>query len=288
MPRNRARVSATALIAVVALLAACSRESNRWQPAPEGAAPAPAAGDQRIVLFAPVAVGPLAAVHPDARIDFAYDMAQRMDLLLRDHDGRVGENLPDSDHPAWRTRVAATAGAHLVVLTEISEVERIAGSPGATGRPGTVRAVVRMRALDVDGREVWAKKTSGGAEILQSPKLLSPSARPESLAAWDGCLTAEKALFTWLETRPDLVATPHRASQDAQGPLVAVTIDSRPPNADIIVDGELRGTTPRTLKLPPRPLTIRLERQGHQPWQRSVTPSEGLELAPALEPLPKP
>ena len=111
------------------------------------------------------------------------------------------------------------------------------------------------------------------------------AAKPESRATWDACSVGLKSLFTWLEARPDLVATPHRASSDAPpGTLVEVVVNSLPPNADILIDGELKGTTPRTLSLPARALTLRLERQGHRPYSRTFTPSAGLEIAPALEP----
>ncbi|MBA3847713.1 MAG: PEGA domain-containing protein [Planctomycetes bacterium] len=282
--------SAIAMAALVMTSAACTRASNRWQepaPTPAGVAPAPApdAGDDRVVLFAPVALGALADQHPGARLDFAHDMASRMDLLLRDHDGRVAESLPDSDDAAWQSRVPTTAGAHVVVLTRISEIQHLTGHTGASGSPARIRAVVAMRALDVDGKEIWAKKASGMADVGSSPKLMSASAKPESRAAWDACSVGLKSLFAWLEARPDLVATPHRASADVPpGTVVDVVINSQPPNADILIDGELKGTTPRTLPLPARPVTLRLERQGHRVYTRTFTPSAGLEIAPALEP----
>ncbi|HYE05371.1 MAG TPA: PEGA domain-containing protein [Planctomycetota bacterium] len=274
--------SAIAMTALV-MTSACTRASNRWEEPAAGAAaaaPAPDAGEDRIVLFAPVAIGALAAHHPDARLDFAHDMAGRMDLLLRDHDGRVAEALPDSDHAAWQARVPTTAGAHVVVLTRISALEHL---PAGAGSAARVRAVVAMRALDVDGNEIWAKKASGMAAVGSSPKLMSASAKPESRAAWDACSVGLKSLFAWLEARPDLAATPHRASTDVPpGTVVDVVINSQPPNADILIDGELKGTTPRTLPLPARPVTLRLERQGHRVYTRTFTPSAGLEIAPAL------
>jgi hypothetical protein len=44
-----------------------------------------------------------------------------------------------------------------------------------------------------------------------------------------------------------------------------------------------KGTTPQAIPLPPKPLTIRIERAGYKPWTREVTPVPGLRVQPALE-----
>ena len=67
--------------------------------------------------------------------------------------------------------------------------------------------------------------------------------------------------------------------------LVDVMVDSIPPNADILIDGTFLGNTPVTVPLPVREITVRVERQGFQPWERTLTPSSDMRIQPALEPL---
>ena len=55
-------------------------------------------------------------------------MANYIDLLAKNADGRVGESLPDSGSAEWdQGRVAATRGAHLVVVTKVIDLLRVAG-----------------------------------------------------------------------------------------------------------------------------------------------------------------
>ncbi|MBA3686501.1 MAG: PEGA domain-containing protein, partial [Planctomycetes bacterium] len=305
MPNTRCAL--VLALATVALLAGCRIERNKWQeePAPEapatanGEAPVPAprpapvidpeTGNKRIVLFAPTDIGPLAELYPEAKLDFPHEMAKRIDLLVRDADGRVGELLPSSEDPRWdKGRVGATYGSHLVVLTRVLSLKNVHGSGGAGGQSDRVVAFAEMRAFDADGKLVFTKKASGESAISQSPKTLSASAKPESRAAWQAIDHAFGVLRRFVAEREDLSGLPNRASQDplpTPAPQVEVAIDTDPARADIVIDGQYRGTTPQTIPLPTRPVTVRLERQGYQAWERQITPSAGMRIQPALEPL---
>jgi hypothetical protein len=280
----------TAVVVLVAALAACTRTDNRWTAADEGGAKTetaaqPATGT-RIVLFAPTSVGPLETVYPEARLDFPHDMAQRVDLLVREADGRVGEHLPDSAANEWsKGRVAATAGAHVVVLTTIQDLKTERGAPDVHGAADRVIATIELQALDVNGMTIFARKASGEADVPMSPKLQSPSSRPESRAAWRALSSALAALRTYLDEQRSLVNAPRRGSQDAPvgTMMVEFVIDSRPSNADVLIDGQYRGTTPQRVRLPNKPITIRIERQGFQPWERQLTPNADLRIEPVLE-----
>ena len=55
-----------------------------------------------------------------------------------------------------------------------------------------------------------------------------------------------------------------------------VTIRSRPPGADLLVDGVPRGTTGRTLRLEARPHMIEVRLKGYAPFRTTVEPAPGL------------
>ena len=141
-----------------------------------------------------------------------------------------------------------------------------------------------MRAFDKDKREVFRRTANGTHSTEGSPKLMSPESRPEVQAAWTACANAADALMDALRVRQDLPLQPVQA---APAPIVTVqvTVTSIPDHADVLVDGKFRGTTPLAIGLPTKPVLIRIERQGCQPWSRELTPEEGMQIAPALEPL---
>ena len=299
--------SALPVVLALSCLAGCSQERNRWteaeakaaEAAPQPAASATDGGGvndksaKRIMLFAPTDIGPLVAIYPAARLDFPHSMAQKVDVLMRESDGRVGELLPDSGAPRWdEGRVPATAGVHVVVLSRILELRVKKGQPGVTSRPDRVEAIVEVRALNVDGKTVWRKRAGAEADVPTSPKTLTASARPESRAAYDALDAGLGALRSWLATQSDLVARPASATDEsapAAAALIEVEIDSEPARADIFIDGVFRGNTPQKLRLPPRPLAVRIERKGYVTWEQpQVKPEPGMRIQPALQPIAVP
>jgi len=301
--------SALAVIVTVFCLVGCTHDRNRWTEANAKAAeatppPATSATDgaavtgtrteaDRIMLFAPTEIGPLAAIYPEARLDFPHSMAEKVDVLMREYDGRVGESLPDSGAPRWdEGRVASTAGVHVVVLSRILELRLHKGQPGVAARPDRVEAIVEVRALNVAGETVWRKRAGADAEVPTSPKTITAAARPESRAAYDALDAGLGALRGWLATQSDLVARPPRASDEvipAAAALVEVEIDSEPAHADVFIDGVFRGSTPQKLKLPPRMLSVRIERKGYTTWEQpQVKPEAGMRIQPALQPIAAP
>lgn len=302
------RPALTILLALVTV-AGCSRDGNRWTDTDATAAAstpprATSATDggavtgtqkqaDRIMLFAPTEVGPLAAIYPEARLDFPHSMAQKVDVVMREYDGRIGESLPESGAPRWdEGRVAATAGVHVVVLTRILELRLHKGQPGVASRPDRIEAIVEVRALNVDGKTVWRKRAGAEAEVPTSPKTITAAARPESRASYDALDAGLGALRGWLATQSDLVDRPQRASEEvipAAATLIEVEIDSEPAHADVFIDGVFRGSTPQKLKLPPRTMSVRIERKGYTTWEQlQVKPELGMRIQPALSPLAVP
>jgi hypothetical protein len=264
--------------AVLTAATGCTlREGNRWS---EPAAPAAAksattaatVAGPKVILFAPLALGPLAEIHPDAKILWASDLALRVDILGgQGLDGRFNEFIPASDDSQWGTKkVGGTRGAHLVVLTQVLEF----GSKTVGSEP-QVTATVEMRAVSAEGNVVFRKRGFGEAPDVRSPKLQGPANDPRSKATWDACSNAVGALLKHLEAESDDPVL-------AQAGLVAITVRSDPAGAEIIVDGIYRGTTPMELKLPPRVVQMRIEKDGWLPWQRNVQPAADMKIEPAL------
>ena len=285
LPPMNARLAL--LAASVLLIAGCVIERNRWDtPAadkPAAVSTTTPASHQRIVLFARVDLGPLAAVYPTADVEYAHDMANYIDVLARDADGRVGEAIPTSADDVWlRGRVPTAAGAHLVVLTRVLEFTTVKGIADSHGSNEQIRALVEVRGIDADGRIVLVRKVSGFAGVARLAKYAGQANEPQSLAAWQALSTACGLVKAWLDGQPDLSPTP-RQSGTGTGDLVEVSFDSDPAKADILVDGVFKGTTPQAIPLPIKPLTIRIERAGYKPWTREVTPAPGMKIQPALE-----
>ena len=61
--------------------------------------------------------------------------------------------------------------------------------------------------------------------------------------------------------------------------LGEVKIEARPPDAQLIVDGEPRGTADQTLNLMTVPHEIVIQREGYLPHKQTVTPRAGFSQA---------
>ncbi len=282
-------------VSVFAVLGCVRRDEAKWNgqvdqdgrpvvPPAEGtdgsastAASADNAG-KRIIAFAPVATGPLAPIYPESRLVYAFDLADRIDRLS-DDDGQARENLPDSDAQDWSAGpVPAAAGSFLVVLTRVLDIST-ENPIGPHPSKGSVTVTVEMRAVDPSdpaGPPVFYKKAKGHASGDPMVKMMGDVAKPESVAAWDACSTLVGSLIKVLKDRPDTAGAP------MPGGSVVVDIDSDPANADILVDGTFLSTTPAKLPLPRKIITVRIERQGYQPWQRQLMPSKDMRIQPVL------
>lgn len=287
-------VNHSTLLAVLLLsliLSGCTREADRWDEAdasakPEAVTVAQSGGETRIVLFPPLALGGLAEIYPQGRIDLPFKMADYIDLLVRNADGRVGESLPESGSAEWDAgRIAAAGGAHLVVLTKVVDLRRESGAPDVHGATERQIAVIDLRMVDIDGRMVLTRQIKGESPVQKRAKFSGAANEPESLATWQALSTACGLVKEFLAAHPDLRSVPKQEVANAIN-QIEVTIDSDPPKADILIDGAFRGTTPQVIPLPIRQVTISLERQGYQPWTRALVPVTGMKIQPALVALP--
>lgn len=298
MRRMNALARFLPVICCLLVLAACTRERNRWQPPAEPAAGTPVAAEpapvplvekngDRIVLFAPLAIGPLAEGFPDAKLEFPYEMAKRVDLLMRGFDGRVGETLPVSFAARWdEGRVPATGGCAVVVLSRVNSITMIKGSSGTPPVPDRYDAEVEMRVLNVDGKAIYHKRAIGSYEQVPSPKLAAAGSRPESRAAWDALDAGLANIRTFIAAQNELATEATSATTVPPAALLDVTIDAAPTGAEIYVDGAFRGHAPLTLQLPARALRIRIILDGYEVWEKSVMPEAGMRIQPVLKAIP--
>jgi PEGA domain len=281
---------AAILFSTLLTFTGCVRDSNKWSTADALAKPndvtvSESGGATRIVLFAPTKLGTLSALYPDGTLEFPHKMANYIDLLVKEADGRVGESLPISGDAAWEAgRVPAAGGAHLVVLTSVVELRRFEGIADSSGRNFQQIAVVDLRAVDIDGRVVLNKQIKGQVAYVHSGKFSGPVNEPESLATWQALSTGCGLIKEYLDKNPDLRAIPKQLPVGAIN-MVEVTIDSEPSKADILVDGVFRGTTPQVIPLAEKQVTITIERQGYQSWSRALVPVAGMRIQPGLEPV---
>lgn len=258
------------LLSVLLATGCAERETNQWKGTP--------AEGTFAVVFLPVDTAPIDAVWKDGSRKFAFDLANKVDFLGKDADGWSLATLPRSG-----TEPEVVPGAGWTVATRLLSLEI---GPSPLGPQWLAKA--EMRAFDKDKREVFRRTAHGTRSTEGSPKLMSPESKPEVQAAWTACANAAEALMDALRVRQDLPYQPPVAPAPAPVVTVQVTITSIPDHADVLVDGKFRGTTPLAVGLPTKPLLIRIERQGSQPWSRELTPEEGMQIAPALEPLAPP
>lgn len=270
------------LRSALCLLALCA--AAPWLAA-EGEEPLQPVVD-RVVIFAPVAVGNLTDRYPQAASDLANGMASRLTLRVAGVRANFSETLPASDAAAWSEGVQGlTSGAHLTVLTVIEEYAVKTAPPGInTGEQMMAR--VHVRGLDATGNQVWHK-----ADVIAVPNREDPKNRhiggPQGQVAWEACNAVLTSLAYWLtQTAGDDLKLRVTASGEPMpdaAQLIDVQIDSDPPGADILVNGVFRGTTPMTVPLPQLEIELRLQRQGHQPWTNRMTPAADMQIKPGLE-----
>jgi len=249
-----------------------SANASTADPAPATMDAATTAKDQDKdkIFFAPVALGPLAAINPAARTGFTADLAARLVWKDADVDGQAPTNLPDSDAQEWKDgSVPAASDASLVVLTTVLALD-------AKTTPDTVQATVEMKALDPSGATVFDKKAIGHAPATTDQGIAS-ARPPESAAAWDGCTTLVGALATVIEGRATPAAAP--------GPVtkIVVEIDSDPPKAAITIDGAAAGTTPYKTMLSTSAHTVTIALDGYDTWSKDgIVPSQDMVIQPIL------
>jgi hypothetical protein len=162
----------------------------------------------------------------------------------------AGEEAPFPPPEGWSAPAAPAA-----VASRMASAALLAGSPGqqdpaaAPARRSRTLAV----ALGMAAGALLSAALVGGYFALRQPP---PSPRPAPPA----------------RAEPPARAVPTPAPRPPRGTLrVTSILSGRPYTATVKVDGVSRGSTPLTLSLPPGRYAVRVERQGFQPFDQTVT-----------------
>jgi len=192
--------------------------------------------------------------------------------------------------------------ADRAATADTTTVERATPVEGATPAPAPVADPAV--APTVARTEAPTSATAPGpclVDIVTNP--------PGALASWNdtalgqtpisgatvpcgiGKVSLQKPNFRPLTIEAEGVAgTTARVEQDLRAPMVRLAITSTPPGSVIQLNKRKLGTTPRTLLVPAKTITIvRVMRAGHAPWLRKVYPTLALtKIHAPLVPLAKP
>ena len=134
---------------------------------------------------------------------------------------------------------------------------------------GVARGVtpLALRDLELGSRTIVVSR---GGYISQEQRVVLTSARPSRSV--EVRLAAAAAAAT-PAPRPGAASTPPPAPRPA-APATAtgsLLIESRPPGAAVLIDGQPRGTTPLTIEaLPPGGYSVTLTLAGYQPFVTTV------------------
>lgn len=118
-----------------------------------------------------------------------------------------------------------------------------------------------------------------------------PAGKTAAALAVIGLISVGGFLAMRLSREPDsaaLIPPPPAAASPPQA-SEGLVVETKPPGAQVLVDGKLRGTAPLSLTdLPPGAHTIRLTLVGYAPTEVALEPSPGMPpLLFRLQPLPK-
>lgn len=170
----------------------------------------------------------------------------------------AGEKEPFPPPEGWSAPAAPAAVAasrpSAAILAGSTGQQDPAAAPARRSR--TLAVALGMAA----GALLSATLVGGYFALRQAP----PSPRPAPSSARPAPPSPRPA--------PPARAEPAPAPRPARGTLrVTSILSGRPYTATVTVDGVSRGSTPLTLSLPPGRYAVRVERQGFQPFDQTVT-----------------
>lgn len=203
---------------------------------------------------------------------------QRVDAMMLEGDFGAFSGLVDGNAA---TRLGRMLGANVIVMGTIMRVDattREFSGYGVATKNTTVTASVRVRAVDISSGAILASEIVDGSKNY-------PTSQFSGVADSDVAYAVLEVALAKLTANDRFLATLAGTASAAQTAAVAIT--PRPTGCDCIVDGVFRGNTPVTLDLPTgKPVTVRLEKAGHQPWERAILPGQVPTIAPELTRLP--
>jgi formylglycine-generating enzyme required for sulfatase activity len=183
-------------------------------------------------------------------------------------------NIAGSPRGTTPLELELDAGSHRVELTRdgfrpwVSDVQVKANEPL---RIGPVRLGLPDGRLVVRSQPSGASVTIGGAYRGRTP--LDVEVRPDLAQA----VTVSREGYE-TATREISVATGRSATVELTlAPILGeVIVRANPPDAQLLVDGEPRGTANQTLRLPATRHALEIRKPGFAPYRTAVTPRPGL------------
>ena len=151
---------------------------------------------------------------------------------------------------------------------------------GVSVERSTARVTMDLRVVNVESGEIAYQATP--MKSVQT-RLLDGTTSTSTLD-WEGVLrTAVR------DSTDDMLVQLAKSTGATTAGLesVGVHVDSTPSGADILVNGAFMGNTPADIKVEKGRCTLRVERQGYQPWERTIGAFEGMKISPVMEPFPE-
>ena len=146
--------------------------------------------------------------------------------------------------------VSPSPGAAPIVLQPFAESPKLDPAPPAIALTDSIAAAQHELSREV-GAAAAAAHMFGGAAAVQepaSPRLAAPDRRIDRRRGFERMTLLVLAAIA--VTQSVFIAWKTDAASFITGGSGTMNIDSRPANAQVVIDGQVRGTTPLVLKLP--------------------------------------
>ena len=250
---------------------------------------------ERTVIFAPIGLGPFAEVDKDANLRIPREMVDYVKRNKAKFEARLAGSLPNGGDEIWLkdgTARRMASGAHYAIVGTIDSIgtEKAVRAPGKRRKNSDLVATMTIRAINPAAGEVWVKTFKGKVEEKYSDNV-SEALGQQKQAVQAAATKCMNALLKWLNNKYDPETGRFPPEGDGKHPeakdLLDIKITSIPEGAKIHVDEVFRGNTPAVVPLSARTWTIKIERQGYEPWVQEVEISPEMVIQPALTPIKK-
>ena len=250
---------------------------------------------ERTVIFAPIGLGPFAEIDKDANLRIPREMVDYVKRNKAKFEARLAGSLPGGDDEIWNkdgTARRMASGAHYAIVGTIDSIksEKAVRGPGKRRKNTDLVATMTIRAINPAAGEVWVKTFKGKVQEKYSDNV-SVALGQKKQAVQAAATKCMNALLKWLNNKYDPEKGRFLPEDGGKLPeakeLLDIKITSIPEGAKIHVDGVFRGNTPAVVPLSARKWTIKIERQGYEPWVQGVEISPEMVIQPALTPIKK-
>lgn len=158
--------------------------------------------------------------------------------------------------------------------------EREGVAYGVSRRLYSTRVSMDIRVVDVATTEIVYQSSPSKTVNVQLPEGITSFSE---IYDWEHVLRSAVS-----ESAAEMIAKLAQ-STGAEAPTEAtikLSLNTTPPGADILIDGDFAGNTPAEIAVPARRFRLQLQRQGYRTWENDVMPREGMNISPTLEPAP--